>query len=60
MLEEFDDILDAESACEALKCGKNTLYALLESNALKAYRIGRVWRIPKQAVIEFILKQSKL
>lgn len=60
MLEEFDDLLDTDAACEALKCGKNALYELLATKKLKAYRNGRVWRIPKQAVIEFILTQAKL
>ena len=49
MLEAYDDLLTAEEACEALKVGKNALYALLASGQLKGYRNGRVWRIPKDA-----------
>lgn len=60
MLETFDDLLTAEEACEALKIGKNALYELLSSGKLKAFRNGRVWRIPKQAVQEFIRSQAKL
>ena len=47
MLESYDDILTVDEACEALKIGKNALYDLLNSGALKAMRNGRVWRIPK-------------
>lgn len=52
MLEAYDDLLTADEACEALKIGKNALYALLTSRSLKGYRNGRVWRILKQAIVE--------
>ena len=60
MLEAYDDLLTAEEACEALKVGKNARYALLASGQLKGYRNGRVWRIPKDAMIEYIRAQAKL
>ena len=60
MLEEYDDLLTTDEACEALKIGKNALYALLASGSLKAFRNGRVWRIPRRAVEEFICRQSNL
>lgn len=60
MLEQFDDLLTAEEACEALRIGKNALYRLLASRELKAYRNGRVWRIPRQAVEAYIRTQAKL
>lgn len=60
MLEAYDDLMTADEACEALKIGKNALYALLSTKVLKAYRNGRVWRIPKRAVVEYILSQSHL
>lgn len=60
MLEEYADILTVEEACEALRIGYNTMYELLNSGKLKGYRNGRVWRIPKIAIQEYILEQSKL
>ena len=60
MLERCDDLLTAEEACEVLKIGKNALYDLLGTGRLKGYRNGRVWRVPKQAVIEYIKTQAKL
>ena len=60
MLSEFPDILTTDEACEALRIGYNALYDLLQSGKLKAYRNGRLWRIPKKSVIEYILEQSKL
>ena len=55
MFEEYADILTAEEVCEALRIGYNALYELLNSGKLKGFRNGRVWRIPKQAVREYVL-----
>ena len=55
MLEEYTDILTTEEACEVLRIGYNAIYELLNSGKLKGYRNGRVWRIPKMAVQEYIL-----
>lgn len=55
MFEEYADVLTAEEACEALRIGYNALHELLNSGKLKGFRNGRVWRIPKQAIQEYIL-----
>lgn len=60
MLEEYDDVLKTDEACEALKVGYNALYDLLYSGKLKGYRNGRTWRIPKLAIKEYIVEQSKI
>lgn len=60
MLEQYDDIMTTEDACDALKVGYNTLYELLSSGQIKGYRNGRTWRIPKLAIQQFILAKAKL
>lgn len=60
MLEQFEELMTADEACEALRIGKNALYRLLNDQKLKAYRNGRVWRIPRQAVEEYIRTQARL
>jgi len=60
MFDEYGDVLTAEEACEALRIGFNALYDLLNSGKLKGYRNGRVWRIPRLALQEYILEQAKL
>ena len=60
MLSDFPEILTTEEAADILRVGYNTLYNLLQSGKLKAYRNGRIWRIPKRSVIEYIIEQSKL
>ena len=60
MFENYDDILNVEEACEALKIGYNAIYELLNTGKLRGYRNGRVWRIPKAALVEFIREMAKM
>ena len=60
MFEEYGDVLTAEETCEALRIGFNALYDLLNSGKLKGYRNGRVWRIPRLALQEYIIEQARL
>lgn len=60
VLENFEDILTPSEAAEALRVGMNRIYQILENGELKGFRNGRVWRVPKQAVIEYILTQARL
>lgn len=60
MLNQYRDIMTVPDVAEALNIGKNRVYELLEQGALKGFRIGRVWKIPREAVQEYILHQSQL
>lgn len=60
MFEEYPEILTVEDAFEALRIGYNAIYELLNIGKLKGYRNGRVWRIPRAALIEFVRYHAKL
>lgn len=60
MFNEYSDLVTVEDLCEMLFIGKNAAYKLLSSGQLKAFRYNRIWKIPKQGVIEYIKNQSKL
>ena len=60
MFEEYSDALTVEEACEALRIGYNAIYDLLGSGKLKGYRNGRIWRIPKESVKQYILENARL
>lgn len=64
MFDEYPEVLNVDEACEILRCGRNNLYALLtsdnEKNRLRAYRNGRVWKIPKEAVKQYIMEQANI
>lgn len=48
------ELLTFEELCETLMIGRSTAYKLLHSGELKAFRIGRIWKIPKSGVIEYL------
>ncbi|MCH5268517.1 MAG: helix-turn-helix domain-containing protein [Lachnospiraceae bacterium] len=54
MLENYDLVLMPEECAEILRIGMNQMYKILNSGALKAYRVGRTWRIPKENVIKYL------
>lgn len=60
MLNQYQDILTAEDVSEILMIGMNHTYRLLNSGMIKGFRIGKKWRIPRDAVKEYILCQSRL
>ena len=60
MFNQYQDIMSVFDVAEALYIGKNRVYELLESDELKGFRIGRVWKIPRSNVEQYVLKQSGL
>lgn len=60
MFEQYQDIMTVYDVSEALCIGKNRTYELLESGVLKGFRIGHVWKIPRESLSDYVLKQSKL
>lgn len=60
MFEEYESILTADEVCEALKIGKNRIYTLLNQRKIKGYREGNTWRVTRQALIEYVLKESQI
>lgn len=55
--EVFDmenEIMRFEEVMEFLNVGKNTLYTLLNSGEINAFKIGKVWKIPKKSVEEYV------
>ena len=58
MLDQYEALLTISDLREILNIGRNAVYDLLNQGAIPAFRIGRAWKIPKEAVI-FYLNQWK-
>ena len=58
MYGEIGEILTIEELMELLYIGKNTAYQLLKSGEIKAFRIGKVWKIPRESVNEYITRKT--
>ena len=60
MFEQYDDILTVEKVAEILKIGKTQAYKIVRSGSLKGYQEGKDWKIPKQALKQYVMSQSRL
>ena len=60
MFEQYDDILTIEEISEILKIGMTQAYRIVRSGDLKGYKEGKDWKIPKQALSEYVISRSHL
>lgn len=51
--ELISEYLTPREVMDLLYIGKNTLYKLLNSGELKGFRIGKQWRVCREALTEF-------
>lgn len=58
MFDQYDEILTVADVMELLYVGKNTIYRLLHEGELKAFRIGKTWKIPKESLAAFVIKKG--
>lgn len=57
---DFSPLITIEELCEMLMIGRNAAYKLLTSGKIKSFRIGRVWKIPRDSIQTYIMEQSNL
>ena len=55
----YEELITIEELCNILTIGKNTAYRLLKEQEISAFRIGRIWKIPRKAVSDYIQNSSK-
>ncbi len=54
--EQLPAALKVKDLVPLLQVSYNTAYALVRSGQIRSIRIGRTYRIPRDAVIEYLLK----
>ncbi|GKU79435.1 helix-turn-helix domain-containing protein [Paenibacillus sp. L3-i20] len=55
MFANYDDVLTIEDMMEILSIGHNKAYELLQSGQVKAFKIGKAYRIPKICIRDYVL-----
>lgn len=55
-----ESLITVDELCEELMIGRNAAYSLLVSKQIKGFRIGRIWKIPRESINQYIREQSKL
>lgn len=53
-LNQYNDIMTVDEACEVLNIDRRNMYDLLNGGSLIAFKDGRSWRIPKTEVLRFM------
>lgn len=47
LMDELNEYLTPREVMDLLFIGKNTFYKLVHSGELKAFRVGKLWRVKK-------------
>lgn len=58
MFKSFPDVLHIKDLQRALGIGKSAAYSLVETGQIDSFRIGRVYKIKKAALIHYVNNQS--
>ena len=56
LIKNYPPVLCVKQVTEILAVSQNTAYALIRSGQIHSVRIGRSYRIPLDAVIEYLSK----
>ncbi len=56
---EPETVITPEEIANLLNIGLNSAYTLLREGKVKAFKIGKVWKIPRFSIDEFILSQCR-
>lgn len=54
MLEDYGDILNMQDTAEILNVSEAVISRLFRNGDIPAQKVGREWRVPKDAIIEYI------
>jgi excisionase family DNA binding protein len=56
MFKEYPDVVDVLTLAKMLQVSRKAAYGLLADGRIKYRKIGRIYRIPKNAIIDFMTK----
>ena len=48
------DVMTVLEAAKAMRCSKNTVYTLIKEGRIQAVRVGRCFKVPKSALVDFM------
>lgn len=55
-LKNYPDVLTVQQVAEILNVSRRSVYKILDNNLMPYRKIGRIYRISKQAFIEYLGK----
>lgn len=52
--EDMPSVLTVEEVSQVLRIGRSSAYALVRSGQIRAVKMGRVYRVPKAAIEDYL------
>ena len=59
MFADYPDIVGIQQLMEMLQIGQVLAYKLIKNGDIKSRKVGREYKIPKQNIVEYILKETE-
>lgn len=56
-MDEAKQLYKIEEAAEYLRCGRSTVYVLLDTGSIDSFKIGRLRRIPRSELERYVASQ---
>ena len=60
MQESYVELITIDELCELLMIGRTTAYRLLRTKEINAFKIGKVWKISKASVENYVKERSNI
>ena len=60
MLDDYPDVLSFRQVMEIKHVGRNLLLRLLNSGEIPAFKIGKLWKVYKKDLIQYLRQDQKL
>ena len=60
MLDDYPDVLSFRQVMEITRVGRNLLLRLLNSGEIPAFKIGKLWKVYKKDLIQYLRQDQKL
>lgn len=55
---QSNTLISIDELCSELCLSKNSVYQLLSEGKLHGFKVGRIWKIPRESLAEFILSNT--
>lgn len=55
MFNEYPDVVEINGLQEILHIGRSKAYELLRNGTIKHIKIGRIYKIPKKCIVDYII-----
>jgi len=56
IFDDYSDVLSVNEVASALNISKGSMYKLLQNKELKSIKIGRIYKVPKIYLIQYLEK----